>query len=171
MHPDEEAEAQSESAKRQRKVVWTNTEDLSILAAVRRVGSQWGRIANHLPGRTPDAVRNRWHRLQRIHTLGDSEEGRAAIDSLLVASGIDPGWSPIEEDQANGEASKESARVNWSADEDRVIQEGVRKHGCKWRVIAASLPGRSDSSVRNRWMRICRDRGGRVGQEVSCTPL
>jgi len=26
-------------------------------------------------------------------------------------------------------------------------------HGSQWRCIAAQLPGRSDSSVRNRWVR------------------
>ena len=37
-------------------------------------------------------MRNRWHRLQKMHTLGDTEEGRSAIDSLLIASGVDPDW-------------------------------------------------------------------------------
>ena len=36
----------------------------------------------------------------------------------------------------------------------QVIQEGVERWGCKWRQIAALLPGRSDSSIRNRWMRL-----------------
>ena len=38
--------------KRRKKIGWTNTEDLAILAAVRRIGTQWPRIAAHLPGRT-----------------------------------------------------------------------------------------------------------------------
>jgi len=45
-------------------------------------------------------------------------------------------------------------RAMWTHEEDNLIEEGVRKHGMKWRQIAASLPGRSDSSVRNRWMRL-----------------
>jgi len=48
-------------------------------------------------------------------------------------------------------------RAMWTASEDAIIAEGVRQFGCKWRQIAATLEGRSDSSVRNRWMRILKD--------------
>ena len=85
-----------ETLRKRRKVGWTNTEDLTILAAVRRIGTQWQRIADNLPGRTADAVRNRWHRLQKTHALNDTEEGRSALDGLLVASGVDPDWCPPE---------------------------------------------------------------------------
>ena len=76
-YADEADEADEHESKRRRRVSWTATEDLAILATVRRLGTQWDRIAAQLPGRTPDAVRNRWHRLQRTHSLGDTEEGRA----------------------------------------------------------------------------------------------
>merc|ERR1719502_189032 len=98
-HRDASAEDDEEDTggvKRRRKVGWTNTEDLTILAAVRRIGTQWQRIASQLPGRTADAVRNRWHRLQRTHALGDTEEGRSALDGLLITSGVDPEWCPPE---------------------------------------------------------------------------
>ena len=45
-------------------------------------------IAVHLTGRTPDAVRNRWHRLQRTHSLANTEEGNAALDQLLIVAGV-----------------------------------------------------------------------------------
>ena len=41
--------------------------------------------------------------------------------------------------------------------EDATLLEGVRRHGCRWRVIVASLPGRSDSSTRNRYNRLLRE--------------
>ena len=41
---------------KRRKVGWTSTEDLVILASVRKLGTQWPRIASQLPGRTADAV-------------------------------------------------------------------------------------------------------------------
>ena len=73
-------DASDSGTKRRRKVAWTNTEDLVIMAAVRRIGTQWDRIAEHLPGRTGDAVRNRWHRLQKTHPLAaDTDECRSAI--------------------------------------------------------------------------------------------
>jgi len=156
--------------KRRRKIGWTNTEDLTILAAVRRVGTQWQRIADNLPGRTADAVRNRWHRLQRTHALSDTDEGRSALDGLLIAAGIDVDWCPpdIAEGASVAAAPTSGAaepcirgsdhgRQMWTPEEDQIIRDGVARFGCKWRQIAALLSGRTDSSVRNRWMRLCRE--------------
>jgi len=147
--------------KRRRKVGWTSTEDLAILASARRLGTQWNRIAAQLPGRTADAVRNRWHRLQKSHSLGDTEEGRAALDALLIACGFDKDWVPPNLEAGGPYPGDEvcikgsdHGRAMWTAHEDQLIEEGVRRFGLKWRQIAASLPGRSDSSVRNRWMRL-----------------
>ena len=44
-------------------------------------------------------------------------------------------------------------RFEWTSAEDELICDGVQRLGCKWRVIAAQLPGRSDDAVRNRWNR------------------
>jgi len=163
---------------RRRKVGWTSTEDLAILAIFRRLGTQWPVIAAQLPGRTPDAVRNRWHRLQKTHALGDTEEGRAALDALLLACGISKDWSPPTDPRqpptvASNACIKGSdhGRAMWTSQEDTLIEEGVRRFGCKWRQIAASLPGRSDSSVRNRWMRLQREKAAARGvDELVSTP-
>jgi len=45
-------------------------------------------------------------------------------------------------------------RKEWSVSEDNIIRESVMAHGCRWRRIAAQLPGRSDDAVRNRWNRL-----------------
>jgi len=42
----------------------------------------------------------------------------------------------------------------WTAEEDIHILKLVELHGKRWSKIAASLPGRSDNGVRNRWNRI-----------------
>lgn len=146
--------------KRQRKVGWSDTEDLTILAAVHRIGTQWQRVADSLPGRTADAVRNRWHRLQKNHAL--TEQG--SLDS----SGIDVNWCPPSLHESTHGASETGAepcirgsqhgRQMWTPEEDEVIRGGVARIGCKWRQIASLLSGRTDSSVRNRWVRLCREK-------------
>ena len=56
-------------------------------------------------------------------------------------------------------------RKEWSAEEDLLIRSGVEQLGCRWRVIAAQLPGRSDDAVRNRWSRLQEaQRGPGVGE-------
>ena len=46
----------SESHCKRRKMGWTDEEDRLIRTSVRKLGTQWPRIANQLPGRTADAV-------------------------------------------------------------------------------------------------------------------
>ena len=45
---------------------WTPYEDERILSGVHEFGKQWRRIAARLPGRSDDAVRNRWSRLKSL---------------------------------------------------------------------------------------------------------
>ena len=120
-----------------RKWNWTEEENRIILANVQRHGTQWDLVAAQLPGRTADAVRNHCHRLQRssLYSDGSSEDRKT---------------------------SSGHGRTVWTAEEDRIICEGMEAFGCKWRRIAAKLPGRSDSSVRNRWTRICDGQRTRV---------
>ena len=40
----------------------------------------------------------------------------------------------------------------WTADEDELLREKHRELGPKWVQIAKSFAGRSDTSVKNRWM-------------------
>ena len=54
-------------------------------------------------------------------------------------------------------------RKEWSAEEDTLIRSGVEQLGCRWRVIAAQLPGRSDDAVRNRWSRLQESMRGGTG--------
>lgn len=48
-----------------------------------------------------------------------------------------------------GSGRNSAERLQWSVDEDRMIVEFVREHGCRWRLIASMLEGRSDDAVRN----------------------
>ena len=51
---------------------WAQGEDELILEAVRHLGCKWRQIASMLPGRSDDAVRNRWNRLKEPNNLNAS---------------------------------------------------------------------------------------------------
>jgi len=185
----------------QSKAGWTEMEDRMVLAAVRTFGTQWGAVSGKLVGRTADAVRNRWHRLQK-RGLSDPSEETVPCRQLLAAAAMagdrpviwpDPKPDPqIHSELHSGAAAPSTSaaegtglpgtdvpaallsqssevlcltgsdhgRARWTSHEDQVIQEGVNRWGCKWRQIAAMLPGRSDSSIRNRWMRLLKSTSG-----------
>ena len=164
-----------------RGTVWTSEEDFFILVSIRLLGTQYEHIATQLVNRTGDGVRNRWNRLRHKYGLGDGGEGDTVLEALLIESR----WCPatmglplapaaraatagsaaegettcalLESDASKRRAGSGHGRSLWTDEEDRLIEEGVRLYGCKWRQITAALPGRSDSSVRNRWMRIQAD--------------
>ena len=119
---------------------WTPEEDATIVRMVQLTGQKWSFIACALPGRTDDAVRNRYLRLQKKKTTA-GQIGNLASNSPTVTSA----------DLAECQATKKGDM--WTAEEDSKIMEGVSLHGFKWQMIAAALPGRSANAVRNRYLR------------------
>ena len=139
------------------------------MAAVRRLGTRWPEIAALLPGRTGDAVRNRWHRLQMAQVLADTDEGRAVTDLMLPQISEEDVAAAQQAAAQQAAAIEEKGRAPWSAEEDATLLEGVRRHGCRWRVIVASLPGRSDSSTRNRYNRLLREGAPHLPEPLGMT--
>ena len=68
----------------------------------------------------------------------------------------------VEETSSEAKHGSAHGRSMWTTEEDRLIREGVSRFGLRWRQIATTyMPSRSDSSIRNRWMRIEKEKAER----------
>ena len=106
---------------------WSEAEDKTIIDCVNSMGQRWRVIAAKLPGRSDDAVRNRWLR------LGSSEPPPPRVRR------------PPSERQ----------RHVWSEEEDRIIADAVARMGNKWSHIKDLLGcQRTEHAIRNRWHRL-----------------
>jgi len=138
---------------------WSSREDEFILVAVAKYGGRWRSLAATLPGRTEDAIRTRWKRLQeqvpREYDLGSVlNSGDSPLPGSLRRScaGSDCG------DAANTSEAwlrgKRIERTLWSAEDDEIILRSVAVFGHKWNRIMALLPGRTSHAIRNRFHRL-----------------
>eukprot|EP00908_Phaeocystis_cordata_P009605 Transcript_20399.p1 GENE.Transcript_20399~~Transcript_20399.p1 ORF type:complete len:276 (-),score=98.00 Transcript_20399:335-1162(-) len=116
---------------------WTDAEDEEILRGVAEYGQKWRAIATRLPGRSDDAVRNRWKRLVRAQGGPD----------MFATSG-------------EGGGNKRPPRQAWTEEEDQIIVEMVQQYGFKWGRIerrlaeSATSVGRTPHAIRNRFYRL-----------------
>lgn len=165
MNPQPTGKASRNGAERKE---WTATEDDIIRNSVTMHGCRWRKIAAMLPGRSDDAVRNRWNRLKEELGLGDANATGDEINGPLKpaptigsSSAASRGSSEKEKKVGASHAAKESKegrekpeRVSWSKVEDELILASVSELGHKWNRIAERLPGRTDHAIRNRFHRL-----------------
>lgn len=112
---------------------WSAWEDETIRNGVLQLGSRWRVIAAELPGRSDDAVRNRWARLQQ---------------TITAPNGVKPPSAP----RVRREGGEQ--RQSWTAEEDEIISSSVLEFGHRWNRIAERLPRRTEHAIRNRWHRL-----------------
>lgn len=151
--------------------VWTAEEDAAIYQGVAQHGQKWRLVAAGVPGRSDDAVRNRWKRLEAAKagrsTSGSADEAAPADGGFgfpglgccvaarpkgprqrTLLSGDDDG------DGGGGSGTRQPTRVAWSAQEDATILRVVRERGLKWNYLAGLLPTRTPHAIRNRFYRL-----------------
>uniref|UniRef100_A0A7S0LT39 Uncharacterized protein n=1 Tax=Coccolithus braarudii TaxID=221442 RepID=A0A7S0LT39_9EUKA len=140
-----EASAPVPSAQHNRKE-WAVFEDDVIREGVRELGMRWRAIAAKLPGRSDDAVRNRWARLQGGGSAGGllNPMGCAKAGIVKPAGGVGP--------RPKREAGQ--TRQSWTSHEDMIILSSVAEYGRRWNRITQRLPKRTEHAIRNRWHRL-----------------
>jgi hypothetical protein len=75
----------ADGARDAKTVPWTSTEDKVICDGVAMHGFKWSLISTSLPGRTDNAVRNRWHRLEQARRW--REEVQAQYQQAATVDG------------------------------------------------------------------------------------
>jgi len=110
------------------------------------------------PGSAPDTVAG------RMPGIGSAQEPSShSQEGNDDGSGGDGGDQLSGDDPSVSRAGQKTAP--WTRTEDQVISEAVKRFGCKWGVLSALLPGRTDNAVRNRWHRL--ERARRWREEVA----
>jgi len=133
---------------------WTPAEDAIIREAVQEHGYRWRIIAQRLPGRTDDAVRNRWTRMQEAKPLV-SFAVTNALDSNTEGAAAPNLWQAGSEPTGTVQrAGCAAARPVWTQDEDKYIMEAYAELGSKWSVMAERMPNRTEHAIRNRYYRL-----------------
>ena len=105
---------------------WTLSEKRELLELVNSIGKKWNDISYKI-NRTDDSCRNMWLRLTNP-------------DQKIY----------------NNEKKNMTLRCKWTIEEDKLIKNMFEKTNgyVKWKEIAASFPGRTPHSIRNRARRL-----------------
>ncbi|CAJ1949454.1 unnamed protein product [Cylindrotheca closterium] len=126
------------------KTPWTAPEDSILIQEQSRVGNKWKQMAQLLPGRSTNQVKNRWYHIQQ------SERRKQRKSSSVKKT-----RRKVEvQSRPSGHLSYSMLTNPWTESEDNILIQEHSRVGKKWKQISQLLPRRTPDQVRNRWTQI-----------------
>ncbi|CAG8592313.1 4759_t:CDS:2 [Paraglomus occultum] len=160
----------SEGLARLTNKYWTDEEDKILIEAARKRGRDWRQISEeHIPHRTYSGIRFRWFNhirpqlikenisLEHFYKIANDirENGPTSyLEKLKALQFEDKDLLGSESVNSPIKIQKETIRSSryWTAEEDKVLIEAMKKHGRKWKLISNEyIPSRTPVAVRSRW--------------------
>ncbi|CAG9313205.1 unnamed protein product [Blepharisma stoltei] len=143
---------------------WSPDEDEALKSAINHYGEkQWRQIADHVSGRTPIQCLHRWSKILKPGLV--KGPWSAQEDKCLKEWVEHEGpcrWSHCSK-FIKGRSGKQCRerwfnilnpdvkKGEWKPEEDSLIFQMYQTYGPKWTMIAKSLPGRTENSIKNRF--------------------
>jgi hypothetical protein len=155
-----------------KKGKWTLEEDVKLIQAVERLGTNWIAVAALVPGRTNVQCRSRYFSSfdPTVEMTAASNKGKwtPEEDAMLTeaAEKFDTDWLAIaamvpgrtnQQCRSRWVAHLDLATTilykkgNWKPEEDTKLVEAVVKFGQDWVAVAALVAGRTNVQCRLRW--------------------
>jgi hypothetical protein len=130
--------------------------------------TSWAEVAGNVPGRSEDQCRDKWKYMSRNAATTDSgawtvEEKKKLVSMVdtfgttswaNIAANV-PGRNTIQCSRKWQNMSKKAtatASGTWAVEEESKLVSAIETFGTtNWAVIAANLPGRSESQCSSKW--------------------
>lgn len=147
---------------------WTDQEDMCLRSVVEKMGPRnWKEIAKQVPDRTHVQCLQRWNKVLRpglkkgTWQVEEDEKLAAEVNGFLDAGG-EVNWTSISKtiEGRTAKQCRERWRCNldpginkneWTPEEDLMIMNLQRELGNRWALLAKSLPGRTENSIKTRF--------------------